>query len=212
MRILGPILLPDASHSPHRSFPRRRQMTTLMILAALAGIAGAAPALAGPVLKAAPPKAAPPPPAKAPPAPSAAAAKPATSAAAPAASGAASATATAARGPSIPSFFAGLKTRDQRLDALAKLIDDRKRTIDQRRQAEQDRIRVRWGSVASLPAIQDELRTHAERVARLQRIQELAEAEGQAAVSARATRALEKEDARDELRLQQLAATAGGAK
>jgi hypothetical protein len=105
----------------------------------------------------------------------------------------------------------GLSTgsHDSRLTALAKLIEERKSTIDARRKAEQDQTRVRWGNVVEQPAVVAELKTHAERTARLGRIQELAEVEGKPALATRAGRALATENARHEKQMQTLA---GGAK
>jgi hypothetical protein len=132
------------------------------------------------------------------------------SAAKPAASGA---TATASGGGVAPVKLnePGLSTgsHDSRLAALAKLIEERKGTIDARRKAEQDQTRVRWGNVVEQPAVVAELKTHAERVARLNRIQELADVEGKPAVATRAGRALAAENVRHEKQMQSLA---GGAK
>src|SRR5581483_8802011 len=103
----------------------------------------------------------------------ASAAKPAPSGSAAPASGAGSLSPVK---PTAPGLSTG--SHDSRLAALAKLIEERKSTIDARRKAEQDQTRVRWGNAVEQPAVVTELKTHAERVARLGRIQELAEVEG----------------------------------
>ena len=81
--------------------------------------------------------------------------------------------------------------------------------MDTRRKTEQDRTRTRWGALVEQPSVVAELKTHAERTARLGRIQELAEVEGKPAVAARAQRALAAENARHEKQMQTLA---GGGK
>jgi len=102
-------------------------------------------------------------------------------------------------------------TLEERLDALRKRIDARKQSIDARRQANRDRLRARWGGLVALPAVADELRIHGERVARLQRIQELAQVEGKPAIAARAGATLARENARHERKMASLA-SAGGAR
>jgi hypothetical protein len=149
----------------------------------------------------------------------------ATATAAPAATTTAAATATAAGGAAaaaggatgtatggfVPRVPAGLSTGslDSRLAALTKLIAERKTTVDARRQKEQDETRTRWGALVDQPAIAAELKTHAERTARLGRIEELAEVEAKPAIASRAARALYAENSRHEKQMQALA---GGAK
>ena len=65
--------------------------------------------------------------------------------------------------------------------------------------------------MALLAPVKDELRLHAERVARLERIKELAHVEGKADLVARATRTLERETTRHESRMKLLAAGAPAA-
>jgi hypothetical protein len=105
---------------------------------------------------------------------------------------------------------------EERLEALRLKIETRRKTFAERRDAEQDRIRIRWGALTDRPSVQEELRLHAMRTARLTRIQELAEVEGKTAVEARALKALDKENARHDKRMQELAMTPaaipGGAK
>jgi len=105
---------------------------------------------------------------------------------------------------------------EDRLEALRQKIDTRRKTFEERRDAEQERIRIRWGALIDRPSVQEELRLHAMRIARLTRIQELAEVEGKAAVEARAIKAIDRENARSDKRMQELAMTPaaipGGAK
>ena len=96
---------------------------------------------------------------------------------------------------------------EDRLEALRQKIDTRRKTFAERRDAEQDRIRIRWGSLVDRPSVQEELRLHAMRIARLTRIQELAEVEGKTAVEARALKAIDRENARHDKRMQELALT-----
>ena len=65
----------------------------------------------------------------------------------------------------------------------------------------------RWGALVDRPSVQEELRLHAMRIARLTRIQELAEVEGKDAVEARALKAVDRENARHDKRMQELALT-----
>lgn len=99
---------------------------------------------------------------------------------------------------------------EERLEALRQKIDARRKTFNERRDAEQDRIRIRWGALTDRPSVQEELRLHAMRIARLTRIQELAEVEGKPAVEARALKAIDKENARHDKRMQEIALTPAG--
>jgi hypothetical protein len=99
---------------------------------------------------------------------------------------------------------------EERLEALRQKIDTRRKTFAERRDAEQDRIRIRWGALVDRPSAQEELRLHAMRIARLTRIQELAQVEGKTAVEARALKAIDKENARHDKRMQEVALTPAG--
>ena len=101
-----------------------------------------------------------------------------------------------------------LGTLDARLEALRLRVEERQKTLDARRQAERERIRIRWGSVVQQPAVVQALQLHAFRVARLERIQELAQVEAKPAVAARASKALDRESVRHE---RTMAALASGA-
>ena len=91
-----------------------------------------------------------------------------------------------------------------------------KRPREARRGEHQDQIRQKWGGEAVRnPALRNELRAHAWRLARLTRLQSLAEAENNDAVIARIEALLAKENARHERRMAELgskAATPGQAK
>lgn len=98
---------------------------------------------------------------------------------------------------------------EDRLEALRKRMAERKANLEQRRQADQERTRLRWGSVVDSAGVAAELKVHAEREARLERIQELAEVEAKPAIYERARRALNTENNRHEVAMKALA---GGAK
>jgi len=182
-------------------------IAVLAIASFMAGEAAATPKPHEPPAKPKPTAAPTPPPATATAAAATAApAATATAAAAPGASAAASGTPTAAK---LPTSGLSVGSLDTRLAALTKLIAERKSTLDARRQSEQDRTRTRWGALVDQPAVIAELKTHAERTARLERIQQLAEVEAKPAVASRAMHALTAENTRHEKQMQSLA---GGAK
>jgi hypothetical protein len=95
------------------------------------------------------------------------------------------------------------------MEGLLKWAKERKATIDTRRVAEQEGTRATWGALVDLPAVVAELRTHAERTARLERIEALAKALGKPGITTRAQRALTSENLRHQKQMQALA---GGAK
>lgn len=98
---------------------------------------------------------------------------------------------------------------DDRHAKLLERFEERKKTVAQRRQAAHDEIRRHWGNLVDLPPARDELRLHAMRTAKLERIKELAEADGKTEVVARASAALERERARHEKRMEALRAGGG---
>ena len=63
----------------------------------------------------------------------------------------------------------------RRVDLARQADEDLDRTRDERRKATVTRLRERWGSLVDSEAARQELKTHAERVARLARIRSLAE-------------------------------------
>jgi len=95
------------------------------------------------------------------------------------------------------------------MEGLLKWANERKATIETRRTAERDLTRATWGSLVDQPAVVAELRTHAERTARLERIQALAKALSKPTIAARAQKALTSENVRHQRNMQALA---GGAK
>jgi len=131
--------------------------------------------------------------------------------AAPASAAPAHSAAPATSGSAAPGHGVGLGVGrlEDRLEALRKRMADRKANLEQRRQADQERTRLRWGSVVDSAGVSAELKVHAEREARLERIQELAEVEAKPAIYERARRALNAENNRHEVAMKALA---GGAK
>jgi hypothetical protein len=128
---------------------------------------------------------------------------------APATAPAPSGSAAAPKAPGLSKFDATkLGSLDARLDAMRQRVEERQKTLDARRQAERDRLRIRWGAVVQQPAVVQALQIHAYRVARLERIQELAQVEAKPAVAARASKALDRENVRHE---RTMAALASGA-
>src|SRR5262249_14685074 len=77
----------------------------------------------------------------------------------------------------------------------------RKHTEDQRRQAEREEIRRKWGSALDKHAALEELRRHARIVARLDRIKDIADSEDKPELAKRASDALERENARHEKKM-----------
>jgi hypothetical protein len=150
------------------------------------------------------------------PAPATSAPAPSTSAPAPAASGSAKPVASAAPAASAasPAADPGLgalksgKLQD-RLDALRMRIESRKKTAPERKKVEAERTRTRWGAIVEQGPVRAELENHSKRVARLERIQELALVEGRQALADRAAKALAKENTRHETRMAVLAVGGG---
>jgi hypothetical protein len=103
----------------------------------------------------------------------------------------------------------GLADRDARHAKLIERFEERKRTMTERRKAAHDAIRRRWGTLVDQPPVREELRLHAMRVAKLERVKELAEADGKADLVARAALALERENTRHEKRMAAFPAGAG---
>ncbi|HVU00493.1 MAG TPA: hypothetical protein VHE30_02035 [Polyangiaceae bacterium] len=133
-----------------------------------------------------------------------------TAAAAPAGTGGAATTAAPAPAATLSNFDPSrLAKLDDRLDALRKRVEERTATRAARKQAQQDRDRIRWGSLVDQPKVRAELDLHAMRVARLERIQELSQVELKPADAARASKALDKENVRHEKAMTALAAGGG---
>ncbi len=75
---------------------------------------------------------------------------------------------------------------------------------EERRKDLRDEARKKWGDLVDRPAVREELRDSARRMARLERVRFLAEASGKKDLLDRATKALEKERARHDTKMAQL--------
>lgn len=84
--------------------------------------------------------------------------------------------------------------------AWAKLKETRK----ERRQERIAAIKKQWGELHARPAVRAELKVHAWRMARLNRMRALAQAEGKDAVVARIDKLIEKEKARHQKHMETL--------
>lgn len=94
-----------------------------------------------------------------------------------------------------------------RLDKVRARVAERQSTIDERRAKDRANTLTRWGTLVNEPAAHEELKVHAQRLAFLGRIQELAEAESHTSIVERALRAALKESKRHVARMQALAAS-----
>ncbi len=92
------------------------------------------------------------------------------------------------------------EARQEVAEAWAKLRETRK----VRRQERRDEVKKKWGAVSEHPAVKAELKLHAWRMARLNRIRTIAKAEGKTEVVARADKLIEKEKARHEKHMEAL--------
>ncbi len=75
---------------------------------------------------------------------------------------------------------------------------------EERRKDLRDEARKKWGDLVDRPAVREELRENARRMARLERVRFLAEASGKKDLLDRATKALDKERARHDAKMAQL--------
>jgi hypothetical protein len=106
----------------------------------------------------------------------------------------------------------GLSAKDdERHKMLRERFEERRKTRGERAKSERDELRRKHGASLRHQPLQQELRRHARIVARLERIKEIADADGKTELSARATAILAKENARHEKRLASLAAPAASA-
>ena len=106
----------------------------------------------------------------------------------------------------------GLSAKDdERHKKLRERFEERRRSRGERAKTEREELRHKLGASLGSQAMQQELRRHAQTVARLERIKEIADADGKTELSARATAVLAKENARHEKRLAALAASAAPA-
>ena len=101
----------------------------------------------------------------------------------------------------------GLSAKDdERHKKLRERFEERRKSRGERAKSERDELRRKHGASLQNQPMQQELRRHARTVARLERIKEIADADGKTELSARATAILAKENARHEKRLAALAA------
>jgi hypothetical protein len=102
----------------------------------------------------------------------------------------------------------GLSAKDdERHKKLRERFEERRRNRGERAKTEREELRHKLGPSLANQAMQQELRRHAQAVARIERIKEIADADGKTELSARATAVLAKENARHEKRLAALAAS-----
>jgi len=95
--------------------------------------------------------------------------------------------------------------RDELKEKWAKLRETRK----ERRKERREEIKKKWGDLSGKPAVRAELKVHAWRMARLNRIRAIAKAEGKDAVVERADKLIEKEKARHDKHMEGLKAKGG---
>lgn len=106
----------------------------------------------------------------------------------------------------------GLSAKDdERHKRLLERFEERRKNRGERAKSEREELRRKLGASLQNQGVQQELRRHAEAVARLERIKEIADADGKTDVSARATAVLAKENARHEKRLATLTGSAAPA-
>jgi hypothetical protein len=112
--------------------------------------------------------------------------------------------------------------REERLDDLQGTVDERRVKLREKlnkmresrpARAEADRARLldRWGPVRDNPALRNEFRHHAWRMARLRRIRLLAVTEGREPLKVRVEQLIAKEDARHEQAMQRFSTPAPSA-
>ncbi len=79
---------------------------------------------------------------------------------------------------------------------------------EERRKEARDEAKKKWGDLVEKPAAREELRVHARRMARLDRIRFLAEASGKTDIVTRTDKAIERENTRHDARMAALKAEA----
>lgn len=106
----------------------------------------------------------------------------------------------------------GLSAKDdEHHKRLLERFEERRENRGERAKAEREELRRKLGASLQNQGVQQELRRHAEAVARLERIKEIADTDGKTDASARATAVLAKENARHEKRLATLTGSAAPA-
>lgn len=110
--------------------------------------------------------------------------------------------------------------RDDRQDKREEKVDDlkdewKKKHSDwvekrqERRQARREELKKLWGDLVDKPVVRAELRVHGRRLARLNRVRFLAEANGKTAAVERADKAIKRENERHQKRMDALKAKGG---
>ncbi len=101
--------------------------------------------------------------------------------------------------------------QEKRDDKKDELKEEWKKKRDEWREKRKDRreerrteLKKKWGELLEKPAARAELRIHTRRMARLERVAFLAEATGKTAVLERAKKAIEKERARHQARMEKI--------
>jgi colicin import membrane protein len=95
------------------------------------------------------------------------------------------------------------------LEALKEKWAKLRETRKERKQASREEVKKLWGDLALKPAVKNELRNHAWRMARLKRIRAVAEAEGKTELVKRCDTLIEKEKDRHQKRMEDLKAKGG---
>jgi TolA-binding protein len=90
-------------------------------------------------------------------------------------------------------------------EALAKLRETRA----ERQKADRTAVREKYGEIVQLPAVREELRTHASRIARLNQIKRLADDEKKTKIAARTDKLIDRENKRHDKQMAALKASGG---
>jgi len=97
------------------------------------------------------------------------------------------------------------EARKELKEAWGKLRETRK----DRRQARREELKKTWGDLPKHPAVKNELKLHAWRMARLKRIRAIADSEGKKDTVARVDKLMEKEKQRHQKRMDHLKSKGG---
>jgi hypothetical protein len=99
--------------------------------------------------------------------------------------------------------------REELKDEWKKKRAEWKQKREARRKERREDLKERWGDLLLRPAVREELRVHARRMARLQRIEFLAEATGKPELKTKADKLIAEEDIRFNARMAALKTEAG---
>jgi hypothetical protein len=97
-------------------------------------------------------------------------------------------------------------------DAREKLKESReklKESREERRKAKRAELKAKYGDILDKPAVRAELRVHAQRMARLHRLERIANAKGKEDAEKRVQALVAKENARHDKHMEELKAHAG---